>query len=555
MVKSQPIQPFLKGYAPLVISFILWLGVIIVGLFHMEERGFLFYTALAVSSLAFTLALLDFFVRALRELLEDYRRRKSVLGLFYDFFSSIKLAVFIMIALGILSMLGSTYIQQNQPIEFYLDRFGADLGLWFWKLWLTDVFSSWYYIAFIILLAVNLIVCSIKRLPRVWVSTFTKERFQRLDEHMQKHLKPIEIHAKVSPDRLGAFLNRLGFKVYVQEEGDRVYMYGEKGRYSRLGVYIVHIGLLVIMAGALLDALTGIRGTVIVVEGSKSDVLRDTSRNKAYQLPFQIQVDKFYIITYEEEARRKGKKVDPSIKNAVASFESDLRIIENGVEVAKGKTAVNSPFDYKGYRIFQATYGLTGEVGKVKLAVFDRERLSKEKDPKSAFMGDLEVVNGKVAEFKDMLIAIDRSTINIEDENKGMQGELKPAVMLKVLKDRNSHDVPVVYSPELTTLAYFQLQKLRDFPYIFFMVEAEPQYFSGLQVSKKPGTWVIWLGSILVVGGMLLAFYTVHRKVWVRLEGGKMLVAFWSHKLKEEFKKSFIRELEALKHESASTGK
>ena len=37
-------------------------------------------------------------------------------------------------------------------------------------------------------------------------------------------------------------------------------------------------------------------------------------------------------------------------------------------------------------------------------------------------------------------------------------------------------------------------------------------------MSRQAGTPIIWLGSIVVVGGMLIAFYTVHRKVWVRLE-------------------------------------
>jgi len=50
--------------------------------------------------------------------------------------------------------------------------------------------------------------------------------------------------------------------------------------------------------------------------------------------------------------------------------------------------------------------------------------------------------------------------------------------------------------------------------------------------------------------GMLLAFYTVHRKVWVSLEENAMKVAFWSHKFKEEFNKSFIKSLEELKNEA-----
>jgi len=216
-------------------------------------------------------------------------------------------------------------------------------------------------------------------------------------------------------------------------------------------------------------------------------------------------------------------------------------------------TAVNSPFDFGTYRIFQATYGLTGSAGRAKIAIFDKKLAPQ--DTKKAFVGEVELRAGKVSEFKNMLLSIDRSTLNIEDEQKGFQGELKPALVIKVLMDGKAYDVPVVYSPELTVFAQSQITQLAEFPYVFFLVNFEPQFFSGLQVSRQPGTPIIWLGSILVVGGMILAFYTVHRKVWARLEGNTLKVAFWSHKFKEEFKRSFLKSLEELRHENPSYGK
>ncbi|MFN3870906.1 MAG: cytochrome c biogenesis protein ResB, partial [Aquificaceae bacterium] len=276
------------------------------------------------------------------------------------------------------------------------------------------------------------------------------------------------------------------------------------------------------------------------------------AKEKVLKLPFQIELEDFRIVSYGEEFERKGKRKDTPFKDAIASFESDIRIIQDGKVVAQGMTAVNSPFDFGSYRIFQATYGLTGEAGRAKIAIFDKNLAPK--DPQRAFLGEVELRAGKVSEFKDMLLSIDRSTLNLEDEQKGFQGELKPALVVKVLKEGKAYDVPVVYSPELTIFAQSQLAGLKDFPYFFFLVDFEPQYFSGLQVSRQPGTPIIWLGSILVVGGMLIAFYTVHRKVWARLEGNTLYVAFWSHKFKEEFKKSFIKALEGLKHEGASHG-
>jgi len=374
-----------KGYALLVISFLLFIAVLIIGLFHIEERGVIYFALLGGALALFSFSLFSYLLGVYTYLKEEYSKRKNLWSFIFDFFADLRLAIFIMIVLGILSMVGSTYVQQNQPIEFYLDRFGADLGYWFWRLWITDVFHSWYYMGLIVLLAINLIACSFKRLPRIWIQTFTKERFQKLDEHMEKHLKPISIHINPSEEKIAKFLQRMGFKVFMEKEGERTYFYAEKGKFSRLGVYVVHIGLLVIMAGALIDALWGIRGTVIVPEGSKSDTLIIPAKEKAIKLPFQIELEDFRIVSYEEEFKRKGKVKETPFKDAIASFESDIRIIQDGKVVARGTTAVNSPFDFGSYRIFQATYGLTGEAGKAKIAIFDKNLAPK--DPQKAFFG------------------------------------------------------------------------------------------------------------------------------------------------------------------------
>lgn len=534
-----------QNYTLLVVSFLLFVGVLIVGLFHLKERSILYFALLGGSLALFSFALFSYMLGIYNYLKEEYSKRKSLWSFVFDFFADLRLAIFIMILLGILSMVGSTYIQQNQPIEFYLDRFGEDLGYWFWRLGITDIFHSWYYIGLIVLLAINLTACSFKRLPRVWVQTFTKERFQKLEEPMEKHLKAISLQVNPSEEVIARFLRRMGFKVYMEKEGERTYFYGEKGKYARLGVYIVHIGLLVIMAGGLIDALWGIRGNVIISEGSKSDTLIIPSKKETIKLPFQIELEDFRIVTYQEEFERKGKKRETPFKDAIASFESHIRIIQDGKPVAKGMTAVNSPFDFGTYRIFQASYGLTGLAGRAKIAIFDKRIASK--DPQRAFVGEVELRANKVSEFKNMLLSIDRSTLNIEDEKKGFEGDLKPALIVKVLMEGKAYDVPVVYSPELSLFAQRMVPDLEGFPYVFFLVDFEPQFFSGLQVSRQPGTPVIWLGSILVVAGMLLAFYTVHRKVWARLEGNTLTVAFWSHKFKEEFKRSFLRSLEDLR--------
>ncbi len=528
-----------QSFGFFVISLLLFSGVSIYGLFHMEEPNALFWAVWAVSSLTFAVGTLGFLYAGLRELIKDYRRHGNLWSFLYDFFASLKLAIFVMLLLGVFSMLGSTYIQQNLTFQEYVDKFGVEKAVWFWKLWLNDVFHSWYYIALIVLLAVNLTVCSIKRLPRIWRQTFGSERVLKLTEQREKHLKPITLKVK-SKEEVIHFLAKKGFKVFMEEEEGKTYLFAEKGKYSRLGVYIVHIALLVIMGGALIDAIFGVRGTLPVAEGSAEDVMYVGAEGKPYQLPFAVHLLDFRIKTYGDE----NPNVREDIAMAVSSYESDIEIIKEGEKVAKGTVKVNEPFDYGRYRLFQASYGLTGGVKSMGLVIVDKELA--EKEPDRAVVGTLELGSGKVEEFKDMLLSIDRVVLNIHNPDAGMNGELAPAVVVKVLKNRKSYNVPVVYDPQLNVLVYGEMEDLKDFPYVFFMDGFEPQFYSGFQVSYHPGTWVIWVGSIFLVLGMALAFYTIHRKVWVRIEGDTAKVAFYSHKFKEEFKRSFIRELEEI---------
>ena len=533
----------LTSFGYFIVTFILFSGVVIYGLFHLDEPNLLYWSVLLVSGVFFLLGLAGILYKGVLELVNDYRKHGNILNFLYDFFSSLKLAIFIMLLLGIFSMLGSTYIQQLQPFETYLDRFGPTKAVWFWRLWLTDVFHSWYYIALIVLLAVNLTVCSVRRLPRIWRQTFGSERVMKLDERAEKHLRPVSVPLK-DPQKLVNLLIRKGFKVYKEEEGGKVYIFAEKGKFSRLGVYVVHIALLVIMAGALVDALFGIRGFLPVPEGEANNIMLVGPEDKRYRLPFEVRLKEFRIISYGEEALEKGKRVAEKFKDAVASYRSYIEIYNSGHKVAEGTVEVNDPFVFRSYRIFQASYGLTGGVKEMGVIVVDKNLA--EKDPEKAIVGRFVVRSGEVTEFKDMLVSVERVILNVHNPQAGFDGELAPAVVLKVLRNRKDYNVPVVYDPRLTVFVYSEVEKLREFPYVFFMDGFVPQFFSGFQVSYHPGANIIWVGSALLVLGMALAFYTVHRKVWVRIEGGTAKIALYSHKFKKEFSESFLKEVKAL---------
>jgi len=92
--------------------------------------------------------------------------------------------------------------------------------------------------------------------------------------------------------------------------------------------------------------------------------------------------------------------------------------------------AVNKPYNYDGYNIYQASYGLTGFPKEMELIAIDKKKAASG-NPQKALAGTVRFVNSKFAMFNGISLEILKSTLNIENPQAGANGDLKPAVMLK----------------------------------------------------------------------------------------------------------------------------
>ena len=101
-----------------------------------------------------------------------------------------------------------------------------------------------------------------------------------------------------------------------------------------------------------------------------------------------------------------------------------------------------------------------------------------------------------------------------------------------------------------------EFSQKRPGPYQFNIKEIEPRYYSGLQVTKDPGVWVVWAGCFLMMAGFYAAFFLSHRRIWVRLteKGGKTWVeiAGASHRDRAGFEKEFEKMIQALREKGKS---
>ena len=97
----------------------------------------------------------------------------SAIDRIWKSFASVKLTIALLLSLAATSIIG-TLIPQSEAPGAYLQTFGETLYQIFSLLGLFDMYHSWWFRALILLLVVNIIVCSIDRLQATWKIIFAR---------------------------------------------------------------------------------------------------------------------------------------------------------------------------------------------------------------------------------------------------------------------------------------------------------------------------------------------------------------------------------------------
>jgi cytochrome c biogenesis protein len=440
-------------------------------------------------------------------------------------FRSLKLTIALLILLALLSIIG-TIIRQNASSAEYIQRYGIDLYnvLNFFNLF--DMYHSWWFSAILFILVINLVTCSVNRLPGVWSQAFRKPESEGLRDSMVKTLPYVE---KVQLSNLGKREGDLQssikkwFKMPIQFETDSaVTLYSEKGRLSRLGVPITHLSILFILIGGLIGSLYGFRGSVNILEGETVDriYLRVKDQDVEERLGFKVRCDDFNITYYNL----------PGNEKHVKEYTSILTILENDQEILREMIRVNHPLHYKGMAFYQSSYGAIHDIS---LGV--QRKNEKEKTILRMFEGETIPIPNSNTKIRLM-----RYVEQVHNFGEGVQVALfKP--------DQRPQTVWV----------------LKDFPNIkqqgnddiFFTLEGvTSKEYTGLQVAKDPGVWVVWLGSGLMIFGLIVSFFFSHQRIWVRIpksSEGEIVVAGSANKNRVGFEKSFGQLVEEIRTRSS----
>ncbi|MBT0663086.1 cytochrome c biogenesis protein ResB [Geobacter pelophilus] len=415
----------------------------------------------------------------------------------WDFFCSLKLTMFTLITLAIISIIG-TIIPQGSPPPEYLQSISQTKLKLYNVLGFFDMYHSWWFILLLSLLSINLIACSIKRLPGIW-KTITQPVMVMGDslEKTLSNLTIIETRGDSSTirDRVAAVMKTEFADPVITEEGGAFHLFAQKAPWSRLAVYAVHLSVLVIFIGAIIGSLFGYKGFVNIVEGESVGKVMSRS-NKEIDLGFAVRCEKFSVAHYPNGAPKE--------------FKSILTVLENGKPVAgfdRVPVIVNDPLSYKGITFYQSSYGKLGE----------HEFIISDPDGKNP--QPLRIQSGGSAKLPDGSgICLQETTQDVSPFQPGVTG---PAAQVEVHMANGGNKTFVIYG---NNAAMNRMNLSYTGGKLVQYSGGEEFMYTGLQVAKDPGVWTVWLGCTLMMVGIYIAFFMSHRRVWVRVQNGTVTV-------------------------------
>ena len=447
--------------------------------------------------------------RSLKEIAVE-KKSKTLTDKIWNMFASVKLAVVIFSLIALTSMVGTVIEQQVEPeknIKVLVKILGIGheaahsvLGV-LDKLQFTDMYHSWWFLAFLLLFAANLIICSLDRLPRVLKLVREKVRAVPLD-YIEKMSITRTLSKKDKASQMKELavssLNSVGFKPLESAGEHGTQLYAEKGNYTRLGVYITHLSILIILAGAILGLLFGYNAMLNLPEGEVSSFAYKDRETKI-PLGFDLRCDNFEVDYYPGTDMPKA-------------YKSWLTVIKNGKEViSKRPIVVNDPLTYNGITFYQSSFGTLPsgtENGIVVLRAVSSSGKAEQINTRigGSFTIPGTSISGRITNFSPAL-SIDQTgrAYTYSDQMTN------PAIYVEFVGVGKSGWILKRY-PETWSLP--------DGNRVEFLDYWGVQY-TGLQVRKDPGVLIVYLGCMLMAIGLYMTFFMSHKRIWINISEEK----------------------------------
>jgi cytochrome c biogenesis protein len=438
----------------------------------------------------------------------------SVVTRALNLLSSVRFGVILLVLLAAACMVGMIIVQQN--VEGF-DKYFADLTpaqkFLYGKLGFFDIYHAWYFNGLLLVLSLNIVLASIDRFPSAW--TYISRKKLDASAHWlrgQEQSATLKLTQVESRDAALAHVssafkaNRL--KPRVSEKKGKSFVFGERGSWNRLGAYAVHVALLTIFFGGFLTAQFGKSGQMPLEPGQKSDQMTETVFNvdqlsqASYQLPFTVECT-------DIEQKLMRKEGDITADNTL-DWLTRIKIKDPDYGDREALVHLNAPYDYRGYRFFQASFIAQGKARQVTLRVTP-EQGGASQDITIKRNGSTKLADGTRVELKDF------SSVFTVGGQGGGSDYTNPAATLAITPPGGQTTQGFAFTPEMAERAPFAKKPVAGYTWRLVDFEKAPKAHI-LSVQKDPGSTVVYLGFTLLGLTLSSVFFFSHDRVWAVVE-------------------------------------
>lgn len=438
----------------------------------------------------------------------------SLLTRFLNLLSSVRFGVTLLVLLAAASMVGMLVEQQNvEGFDKYFIQLAPSTRLLFGSLGFFDIYHSWYFNALLLVLSLNIVLASIDRFPKAW--TFISRK--KLDasatwlkgQTTSATLELTGADRSAVANRVAEACRRAGLKPTITEKGKRTFIFAERGAWNRLGAYAVHVALLTIFFGGFMTAQFGRTGQMPLKPGTSANEMSEVVFN--LDQPAKQSVSLPFDVTCEDIQQTLIKKDGPITADNTIDWFTKIKIKdETGTHDAL--VHLNRPFDYRGYRFFQASFINVGRARNITLRLTPQDggqpvEVSIPRDG-STTLADGTKINFVNFQPDFRLAGGDATTESGEYNN--------PAALLTVTTPSGEPKKAYAFAQDLPSGAPIGAP-VAGYKFRLMDFEKVPDAHI-LSIQKDPGSSIFYTGGAMLFFALGSVFFFSHQRVWALIE-------------------------------------
>ncbi len=489
-----------------------------------------------------------------------------------DFLSSVKFGVTMLCALVLMSLVGMLIVQQNvNGFDAYFASLTPAEKFVYGTLGFFDIYHSWYFNFLLLVLSLNIILASIDHFPTAWTYISKPKRTATrgflLKQKQNAVLSVKGESEKTIAETINQAFAKQGFKpqtsesrsisYVVDDNGNKDYsrtvsktnliVFSEIGKWNRLGAYVVHVFLLTLFLGHFVALQSGFDADVRMMPGQTTSEIELIQFNLDKQERFTVGLP-FTIECTDIQQSLIDPKGSIDIPNTL-DWRTQIKIADPQYGETVADVSLNRPFEYRGYRFFQASAITVGSARKMNLELTPQNggepfRIELMRNGSTTLPDGTKV--DYEAFFPDFVLNQGKPDTRSADYNN-------PAAILNITNPSGEKSRAYAFGAKMpdnvpigAPVAGYKW-RLKEF-------EKSPlAHVLSIKYDPFNAAFVAWyIGGFGLIGALCFVFFVSHRRIWAMIEesangGYEVVLGGHANRGEQGFEDKFKRIVEELK--------